>query len=230
MQLMKHWVSLYNNLISTRRTTAKLMKFPTRASAKFQAIHKKIKALRDVHAQYEVNSITTLGRYSESASISLEKYRELVSENEEDDEEQKFAAEFDMTTYNQITDECVKRRTLLPSSITVKIDNLFDDILEYRFDKNANRILQYFGDQKSAKPDKTSDDYKLLHIVQQAVFNFKLWTKESDKVMGSYSENFAELMDILFEDENEVAIYDGETISQANRQWKTNGNVIENKV
>ncbi|RCH95611.1 hypothetical protein CU097_013202 [Rhizopus azygosporus] len=71
-----------------RRTTAKLKKFPTRASAKFQAIHKKIKALRDVDAQYEVNFITTLGKYAKSASISLEKYKELGSENEEDDEEQ----------------------------------------------------------------------------------------------------------------------------------------------
>ncbi|KAG1457229.1 hypothetical protein G6F46_007358 [Rhizopus delemar] len=122
-------------------------------------------------------------------------------------------------------DECEKRRTLLPSSITVKIDNLFDDQLEYRFDKNTNRILQYFDDQKSAEPDKTSDNYKLFRIVQQAVFNFKFWAKESDEVMGSYSENmylrkFAELMDILFEDENDVAIYDGETISQASQYMK----------
>ncbi|KAG1052339.1 hypothetical protein G6F43_005512 [Rhizopus delemar] len=70
-----------------------------------------------------------------------------------------------------------------------------------------------------------SDNYKLLRIVQQAVFNFKFWAKESDEVMGSYSENmylrkFAELMDILFEDENNVAIYDGETISKASEYMK----------
>lgn len=259
LHLMKHWISLYNNLTSMRRTTAKLKKFPTRASAKFQAIHKKIKALRDVDAQYEVNFITTLGKYAKSASISLEKYKELGSENEEDDEEQeidkqehggseqamhylfnqlrvvaknrilegiillsdslyiskrkglssillnkaakllcqskmdcedmelmklclsrnigfvdcnyreKYAAEFDTIAYTEIMDECEKRRTLLSSSITVKIDNLFDDLLEYRFDKNANRILYYFDDQ----PDKTFDNYKLFRIVQQAVFNFK---------------------------------------------------------
>jgi hypothetical protein len=138
---------------------------------------------------------------------------------------EKYAAEFDTTTYKEIMDECEKRRTLLPSSITVKTDNLFDNLLEYRFDKNANRILQYFNDQKSAEPDKTSDNYKLLRIIQQAVFNFKFWAKESDEVMGSYSENmylrkFAELMDILFEDENDVAIYDGETISQASQYMK----------
>ncbi|KAI9008985.1 hypothetical protein CLU79DRAFT_711114 [Phycomyces nitens] len=121
--------------------------------------------------------------------------------------------------------ECEKRRTLLPNSITVKIDNLFDDLLEYRFDKNANRVLQYLDQQKSAEPDKMSDNYKLLRIVQQAVFNFKFWAKESDEVMGSYSENmylrkFAELIDILFEDENDIAIYDGETISQASQYMK----------
>ncbi|KAI9485754.1 MAG: hypothetical protein EXX96DRAFT_18520 [Benjaminiella poitrasii] len=124
-----------------------------------------------------------------------------------------YAAEFDPKTYKEIMDECEKRRTILPSSITVKIDNLFDNLLEYHFDKNANRILQYFDDQKSAEPDKTSDNYKLLRIVQQAVFNFKFWAKESDEAMGSYSENvhlrkFAELMVILFEDENDIAIYD----------------------
>ncbi|CAO3692375.1 unnamed protein product [Rhizopus stolonifer] len=138
---------------------------------------------------------------------------------------EKYAAEFDMITYKEIVDECEKRRTLLPSAITVKIDNLFDDLLEYRFDKNTNRILQYFDDQKSAEPDKISANYKLLHIVQQAVFNFKFWEKESDEVMGSYSENmylrkFAELMDILFEDENDIAIYNGETISQASQHMQ----------
>jgi hypothetical protein len=48
-----------------------------------------------------------------------------------------YAAEFDITTYTEIMGECEKHRTLLPSSITVKIDTLFNDILEYRFDKNA---------------------------------------------------------------------------------------------
>ncbi|CEG66144.1 hypothetical protein RMATCC62417_02777 [Rhizopus microsporus] len=124
---------------------------------------------------------------------------------------EKYAAEFDTTAYTEIMDECEKRRTLLPSSITVKIDNLFDDLLEYRFDKNANRILYYFDDQKSPEPNKTSDNYKLHRIAQQAVFNFKFWAKESDEMMGNYSENMylrklAKSMDILFEDENNVAI------------------------
>ncbi|KAL7314238.1 hypothetical protein PS15m_005836 [Mucor circinelloides] len=65
---MNHWISLYSNPTSTRRTTAKLKKLPAEASAKFQATQKKIEAFRDVNGQYEVNSITTL-------------------ENEEDDEE-----------------------------------------------------------------------------------------------------------------------------------------------
>ncbi|CEJ03284.1 hypothetical protein RMCBS344292_17271 [Rhizopus microsporus] len=104
LHLMKHWISLYNNLTSTRRTTAKLKKFPTRASAKFQAIHKKIKALRDVNAQYEVNSITTLGKYAKLASISLEKYKELGSENEEDDEEQE---EDDKEQVMSVVEQCL---------------------------------------------------------------------------------------------------------------------------
>jgi hypothetical protein len=88
LHLMKHWISLYINVTSTRHTIAKLQKVPTRASAKFQAIYKKLKALINASTQYEVNSITTLGKYAKSASTSLEKYRELSRENQEDDEEQ----------------------------------------------------------------------------------------------------------------------------------------------
>lgn len=70
-----------------------------------------------------------------------------------------------------------------------------------------------------------SEYYKLLQIVHKAVSNFKFWAKEYDEVMSSYSENmylrkFAELMDILFEDEDDVAMYDGETISQASQYIK----------
>ncbi|PHZ07849.1 uncharacterized protein RHIMIDRAFT_82817 [Rhizopus microsporus ATCC 52813] len=69
-----------------------------------------------------------------------------------------------MTAYKEIMDECKKLRTLLPSSIT------------------------HFDDQKAAELDKSSEHYKLLHTVQQAVFNFKFWTKESDEVMGAVEE------------------------------------------
>lgn len=85
---MNHQITLYNNPTSTRRTTDKLKKLPAGASAKFQATQKKIEAFRDVNAQYEVNSIATLGKYAKSALISIEKYKEINSENEEDDDEQ----------------------------------------------------------------------------------------------------------------------------------------------
>lgn len=85
---MNHQITLYNNPTSTRRTTDKLKKLPAEASAKFQATQKKIEAFRDVNAQYEVNSIATLGKYAKSALISIEKYKEINSENEEDDDEQ----------------------------------------------------------------------------------------------------------------------------------------------
>ncbi|CAO3692378.1 unnamed protein product [Rhizopus stolonifer] len=68
------------------------MNFPTRASAKFQAIHRKIKALRD----------------TKSASISLEKYRELGSddeEQEEDDKEQEEDADEQVMNNEQESDK-----------------------------------------------------------------------------------------------------------------------------
>lgn len=128
------------------------------------------------------------------------------------------------TLLNKIYDQCAKAKAFLLEDVS-KIDNLFDELLKYRLDKNTIRILQYFDDQISAEPDETSGNYKLLPIVQQAVFNFNFWATGSDEVMGSYSEymylrKFAELMDIFFEDENDVAIYDGETISQASRYMK----------
>jgi hypothetical protein len=82
LHVMKHWISLYNNLTSMRCTTAKLMKLPTRSSTKFQAIYKKIKALRDAYAQYEVESITALGRHAKSASTSLESIENPVQKTE----------------------------------------------------------------------------------------------------------------------------------------------------
>lgn len=105
-----------------------------------------------------------------------------------------------------------KRRTLEPSLMTLKTDKFFGNILEYRFDKNTNNILQYFDGQKFAETDKTSENYKLLQIVQQVIVNFKFWAKESDEVMGSYSENiylrnFADLMDLLFEHEDDMYFY-----------------------
>lgn len=78
VQLMNHWISLYSNPTSTRRTTAKLKKLPAEASAKFQATQKKIEAFRDVNGQYEVNSITTLGKYANSSLISIEKYKNSI--------------------------------------------------------------------------------------------------------------------------------------------------------
>lgn len=68
-----------------QRTTAKL---PTKPFAKFQTIHKRIKALNYVHVQYEVEPVITLGRYAKSASTNPKKYREICSENGENNEEQ----------------------------------------------------------------------------------------------------------------------------------------------
>lgn len=101
-----------------------------------------------------------------------------------------------MTTYKEIIDEYEKCRTLLPSSITVKIDNLFDGLLEYRFDKNTNRLLQHFGDQKAAEIEKTSDNYKLLHIVQQAVFNFKFWVNHLVSLYPIYTHTYISLFSL----------------------------------
>ena len=50
-------------------------------------------------------------------------------------------AELDVATYHEMIEECEKRRTLSSSSVTVQIDNLFEHLLECRFDKNVNRTL-----------------------------------------------------------------------------------------
>ncbi|GAA5808948.1 hypothetical protein MFLAVUS_002348 [Mucor flavus] len=84
LQLMNHWISLYNEQASTRRATAKVMKFPTRPSVKFGMMYKKLKALRAAKDEYELEAIITLGRYAGFASASLERYRENCSKIEED--------------------------------------------------------------------------------------------------------------------------------------------------
>lgn len=44
LQLMKHWIHIYNNLTSIRRATAGIKKFHTRAFIEFQAMDKKKKS------------------------------------------------------------------------------------------------------------------------------------------------------------------------------------------
>ncbi|KAG2213919.1 hypothetical protein INT47_001188 [Mucor saturninus] len=66
-----------------RRTTAKLMKFPTRASAKFLSMYKKMKAMRRVNAQFEINSMDTL----ESSFSENEEHEEGEVQEEDEDEE-----------------------------------------------------------------------------------------------------------------------------------------------
>lgn len=59
------------------------MKFPSRAFAKFQSIHRKIKAIRDVNERYELQSLKIFGKYAKIASTNMEQYLE----NEEGDED-----------------------------------------------------------------------------------------------------------------------------------------------
>ncbi|KAI8084092.1 uncharacterized protein B0P05DRAFT_536137 [Gilbertella persicaria] len=73
----------------------------------------------------------------------------------------------------------------------------------------------YLNKKKQLEEDKDSEDYKNLCIAVSLIYDFKTWTKEeNDLAEGTYVRKFANILDILLEDET-VKAYDGEKFSTA---------------
>ncbi|CAO3630892.1 unnamed protein product [Mucor hiemalis] len=85
---MRHWASFYNNIISIRRATSKLMKAPKRASSKFNSIYNTIKAMREEKNRLELEALKIIGKRAKVASTSVQKFEEEEDEEEEGEEEE----------------------------------------------------------------------------------------------------------------------------------------------
>lgn len=101
-------------------------------------------------------------------------------------------------------------RSLQPSFNLSAIGEIFDELLQFQFDKDDWSLLSHLGDKKS-------ENYKLLRIVEEVVHNFKSWKTEDDKHNNyfeiPYQRKYANILDILLEDED-ITVYDGEKVSQ----------------
>lgn len=84
--------------------------------------------------------------------------------------------------------------------------------------------LAIWTKKKYLERNKKSENYKLLRVVEEVVHNFKSWEMEDNKLNNyaemTYLRKFANILDILLEDED-VTVYDGETVSKATQRMQT---------
>lgn len=74
-------------------------------------------------------------------------------------------------------------------------------------------------DKRSLEKDKECENCKLPGIVELVIKDFKTWRNEEDLAEGTYVSKFANILDILLEDED-VTVYDGETFSTATQSMQ----------
>ncbi|KAI9339127.1 hypothetical protein BD770DRAFT_400374 [Pilaira anomala] len=119
--------------------------------------------------------------------------------------------------YNEILQACDKMKSLQPSFNLSAIDEIFDELLQFQFDKDDWSLLSHLDEKKFKEKNKKSENYKLLRIVEEVVHNFKSWKIEDDKHNNyaemTYQRKFANILDILLEDED-ITVYDGEKVSK----------------
>ncbi|KAG1301380.1 hypothetical protein G6F62_008768 [Rhizopus arrhizus] len=119
--------------------------------------------------------------------------------------------------YNEILQACDQMKSLQPSLNLSVIDEIFDELLQFQFDKDDWSLLSHLDEKKFKEKNKKSENYKLLRVVEEVVHNFKSWKIEDDKhndyAEMTYQRKFANILDILLEDED-VTVYDGEKVSK----------------
>jgi hypothetical protein len=121
------------------------------------------------------------------------------------------------TMYEEITKECDRQQHQFECMKgSDGIGGLFDELLQFQFDKNSEKVLSYLDEKKYFEKDKDSEHYKLLRIVESVIHDFKAWMKEEDLAEGTYVRKFANILDILLENED-ITAYDGETFSTATK-------------
>lgn len=76
-------------------------------------------------------------------------------------------------------------RYLQPSLNLPIIDEIFDDLLQFQFDKVDACLLSHLDEEKFKEKDKRSESYKLLRVVEEVVHNFKAekWRMTSKTIM-----------------------------------------------
>ncbi|KAI8879491.1 hypothetical protein K501DRAFT_276486 [Backusella circina FSU 941] len=145
--------------------------------------------------------------------------------------------------YNEILQACDQMKSLQPSLNMSVIDEIFDELLQFQFDKDDWSLLNHFDEKKFKEKNKKSEIYKLIplgqkgkvesgssitynfrpgvRVVEEVVHNFKSWKIEDDKHNNyaemTYQQKFANILDIILEDED-ITVYDGEKVSKDTQQ------------
>lgn len=55
------------------------------------------------------------------------------------------------------------------------LNTIFNNLTQFRFDKDTKRILVHLDEQRYLEKDKESENYCLIRIIEQVVHNFKSW-------------------------------------------------------
>ncbi|EPB90248.1 hypothetical protein HMPREF1544_02934 [Mucor circinelloides 1006PhL] len=71
--------------------------------------------------------------------------------------------------YDNIIQQCcqIKQLEPIPTEIDLIINEIFDDLLPFRFDRNTNQAISTIDTMKAAVQDKKSTRYAILDIVSQ---------------------------------------------------------------
>ncbi|CAO0801171.1 unnamed protein product [Mucor circinelloides] len=83
--------------------------------------------------------------------------------------------------YDNIIQQCyqIKQLEPIPTEIDLIINEIFDDLLPFRFDCNTNQAISTIDTMKAAVQDKKSTRYAILDIVSQIISNMACWENES---------------------------------------------------
>ncbi|KAI7890053.1 uncharacterized protein EV154DRAFT_512778 [Mucor mucedo] len=133
--------------------------------------------------------------------------------------------------YDEILQACDEMKSRQPSFNVSAIDEIFGELLQFQFDKDDCNLLGHLDEKKYKEKNKKSEHYKLLRIVQEVVHNFKKWkiedAKHNNYAEMTYQRKFADILDILLEDED-ITVYDGERVSKDTQRIQTLNEIEDN--
>lgn len=112
----------------------------------------------------------------------------------------KLTSRLAIIVYKETTEKCGRQQ---PQSKHMKffdgIKELFDEFLQFQFDKSTKIILSYMYGKKIYLKKYLVDPeyYKLLCIALSVIKNFKTWMHKDDLSESAYVRKFAEILDVL---------------------------------
>ncbi|KAL7313125.1 hypothetical protein PS15m_006909 [Mucor circinelloides] len=73
----------------------------------------------------------------------------------------------------------MKQLEPIPTEVDLIINEILDDLVPFRLDRNTNQAISTIDTMKAAVQDKKSTRYVILDIVSQIISNMACWENES---------------------------------------------------